>query len=92
MVEYAIVHYAKRLIENREHRKKKDTEAVSNLTGYIQRLYLENGRDGFEKLFRQPEKIMCVVRWVPKLLAITWRLIFTSSIKIDLTLTDFKAC
>ena len=50
MVEYAIVHYAKRLIENREHRKKKDTEAVSNLTGYIQRLYLENGRDGFEKL------------------------------------------
>ena len=60
MVEYAIVHYAKRLIENREHRKKKDTEAVSNLTGYIQRLYLENGRDGFEKLFRQPEKIMCV--------------------------------
>lgn len=65
MVEYAIVHYAKRLMENREHRKKKDTEEVSNLTGYIQRLYLGNGGDGFEKLFRQPEKILGVVRWVP---------------------------
>jgi len=28
MVEYAIVHYAKRLMENREHHKKNDTEAV----------------------------------------------------------------
>lgn len=88
-------------MENREHRKKKDREEVSNLTGYIQRLYLGNGGDGFEKLFRQPEKILGVVRWVPcrgegrwrltKLLAITWRLIFTSSIEMDLTLADFKA-
>ena len=32
MVEYAIVHYAKRLMENREYHKKNDKEEVSDLT------------------------------------------------------------
>ena len=35
MAEYAIVHYAKRLMENREHHKKNDKEVVSDLTVYI---------------------------------------------------------
>lgn len=58
MVEYAIVHYAKRLMENREKHKKTDTEAVSDLTLDIFSIHVGNGIEGFGKLFRQPEKIL----------------------------------
>lgn len=38
MVEYVIVYYVKRLMENREYYKKNDKEVVSDLIVYIQYL------------------------------------------------------